>query len=292
MCAVEFLADPADFLALAGDVLAARPVESTVVATVADRLARHGGEAGPGNPYWWAVVRDASGAVVGAAMRTAPFAPYPAYVLPMPEEAARALAVAVADRPEPLGAVNGALPAAWLVAEESARRAGAGVRVLEETRLWELGTLVEPVGVPGRLRQPAPDEIGLIVEWFDDFGRAAAAQAGRAEPHPSVQVDEDEMKRRVAERRVHVWDVDGEVVHVTGDNPPAFGVARIGPVYTPEEHRGRGYASAAVGEVARRLRDGGARVCLFTDLSNPVSNRVYAALGFEPLVDSAHHVIG
>jgi predicted GNAT family acetyltransferase len=30
------------------------------------------------------------------------------------------------------------------------------------------------------------------------------------------------------------------------------------------------------------------RVCLTTDVANPVSNRVYAALGYEPLADLGH----
>ena len=47
--------------------------------------------------------------VVGVAMRTAPFAPYPLFVLPMPDAAAVALARALHDRGEPVGGVNGAL---------------------------------------------------------------------------------------------------------------------------------------------------------------------------------------
>lgn len=68
-------------------------------------------------------------------------------------------------------------------------------------------------------------------------------------------------------------------------------MARIGPVYTPCGLRGRGYASAAVHEVARVLRDAGSQVCLFTDQANPTSNRIYASLGFEAYVDTAMYRI-
>ena len=71
-------------------------------------------------------------------------------------------------------------------------------------------------------------------------------------------------------------------MHLTGASPPAFGVARIGPVYTPQEHRGRGYAARR----SRRSRGGSStaahRVCLFTDQANPTSNRIYEALGYRP----------
>ncbi|MDX6374309.1 MAG: hypothetical protein QOD98_3297, partial [Nocardioidaceae bacterium] len=39
------------------------------------------------------------------------------------------------------------------------------------------------------------------------------------------------------------------------------------------------------------LRDSGTRVCLFTDQANPTSNKIYAAIGYEPVVDMANLVI-
>ena len=77
---LRFYADPEEFLAAAGAYLAADPVVSTVVASVTRRMAARRAE-GVTLPEddWWLVVRDASGAVVGAAMRTAP---EPMLVLP------------------------------------------------------------------------------------------------------------------------------------------------------------------------------------------------------------------
>jgi predicted GNAT family acetyltransferase len=84
---------------------------------------------------------------------------------------------------------------------------------------------------------------------------------------------------------------DWRRVHLTGVNPPSFGVARVGPVYTPPVQRGRGWASNAVAEVSRQIQAEGARVCLFTDQANPISNKIYAALGYRPVVDMANLVI-
>jgi predicted GNAT family acetyltransferase len=78
---------------------------------------------------------------------------------------------------------------------------------------------------------------------------------------------------------------------MTGANPPSAGVARIGPVYTPKRFRGRGYASAAVAAVSQLILDQGARVCLFTDQANPVSNRIYQRIGYRPVVDMAQLII-
>ena len=77
-------------------------------------------------------------------------------------------------------------------------------------------------------------------------------------------------------------------MHLTGANPPAFGVARIGPVYTPPEQRRKGYAGAAVAQVSQLFLDAGARVCLYTDQANPTSNGIYQALGYGAVVDQVN----
>lgn len=290
-----FVDDADDFLGLAGGLLAARPVESTVVATVTARMS---GDAAAGRPapdafpVWWLVVRDERRAVVGAAMRTAPFAPHPPYLLSMPGEAARELARVLHARGEQVGGVNGALPAVEDFASETARLTGGSFRVAEHTRLHELGQLVEPVPPPGLARLARVDEVDQVLAWYDAFGRDAAEQAGRSEPHPGPEEDRESILRRIDEGTVWVWeDETGRAVHLTGASTPMFGVSRIGPVYTPREARGHGHASATVAAVSRSLLDAGARVCLFTDQANPVSNAIYERLGFRPLVDQANIVI-
>jgi GNAT superfamily N-acetyltransferase len=294
---VELTEDPAAFLAAAEEHLAADPVVTTVVSTVTHRAleeVRRGAPAPP-HPRWWAVVRDGAGEVAGVAMRTAPFAPYPLFVLPMRNEAALALARTLHDRGEPVDGVNGALPAARVVAEETARLTGRVASVHEHTRLHELGELLPPAPVPGELRAATgsgPD-LALALAWFRAFEADAAEQAGRSAMEGAAgYVDEAGMRERISAGRVWFWlDEAGEPVHLTGFNPPSFGVARVGPVYTPRQHRGRGYASAAVAEVSRRLLASGARVCLFTDQANPTSNKIYRALGYHPVADMVNLVV-
>ena len=61
---------------------------------------------------------------------------------------------------------------------------------------------------------------------------------------------------------------------------------RIGPVYTPSAERGHGYASAVVAAASQAQLDEGLAFCfLFTDLANPTSNRIYQAIGYEPVTD-------
>ncbi|NES13832.1 MULTISPECIES: GNAT family N-acetyltransferase [Micromonospora] len=291
---LQFLRDPGEFLAVAGDHLAADPVVSTVVASVAYRLSaqRADGVALP-ERNWWLVVRDAAGAVVGAGMRAAPFAPYPPFLLPMPDEAAVTLAAALHERGEDVPAVNGALPATELCAAELARLGGGRVEVAQHTRLHELGELIRPAPVPGHLTVATEDDLELATEWFAAFMGDADEQAGRPRGASAHEVpDRADMLRRIRGGRVWFWlDEAGRRVHLTAANPPSFGVARVGPVYTPPAERGRGWASNAVAEVSRRILAEGARACLFTDQANPTSNKIYAALGYRPVVDMANLVI-
>jgi len=288
---LQFCADSSEFLAAAGDYLAVDPVVSTVVTTVAHRVLSQQAE-GIAQPdrNWWLVVRDASGAVVGAGMRTAPFAPYPLFLLPVPDEAAVALARALHEREEEVLAVNGALPAVELFAAELTRLEGGQVQVSQHTRLHEL---VRPAPVPGHLEAATEDDVGLVTEWFGAFMGDADEQAGRPRGASAHEVpDRAETLRRLRAGRLWFWvSQTGERVHLTGVNPPSFGVARVGPVYTPPGQRGRGWASNAVAEVSRQVQAEGARVCLFTDQANPVSNKIYADLGYRPVVDMANLVI-
>lgn len=289
---LELLDDPGAFLLAAGDLLATAPVEGTVVATAAASAQREGAGASAGSfPRWWLLVRDEAGLVVGAGMRTDSVAPHPPYLLAMPDESALELARLLHRRGERVGGVNGALPAVDVFAAETARLTGGSVRVAERTRVHELADLREPATRPaGRLRAARDEDGDLAVAWFAAFAAEAAEQAGRGRPHPGP--DGDGLRQLVEARRIWLWeDAAGRVVHLTAARPACFGVARIGPVYTPKECRGRGYAGSAVAAVSRAFLDEGARVCLFTDQANPVSNALYERLGFVPVADQANLVI-
>jgi GNAT superfamily N-acetyltransferase len=268
---------------------------STVVATVAERIVRERAAGIPwpvGVPCWFvAVLQD--GDVVGAAMRTAPFGAYPLFLLPMPEDAARELADMMVKRGEQVSAANGALPVVRLFCDEVAASRGGSAEVVIHTRLFELDHLVDPPPVPGRLRAALPEEEALVIRWYDAFMVDADEQAGRPPGTSAHEAPEAGVVRRsIREDRILVWaDICGRPVSVVGASEPAYGVSRIGPVYTPPEERGNGFASAAVAEASRRILAHGARACLFTDQANPTSNKIYQRLGYRAVVDMAEMVV-
>lgn len=285
---VWFTDDGAQLLARAGEHLAQDPVTSTIVSTNARRVAEQGMPDGVPDG-WFAVVHDCGGEIAGVAMRTAPFEPYPPYVLAMPDAAAQALAHAVLARDGEVGGVGGSRPAADVFAAAVASATGGSVEVHLHHRLFQLTTLAEPRVVPGRLRVVRREEAELALQWLRQFFLDADEQAGREPGHlkEGAGFELAEVHRRIDAGLLWFWaDEQDRPVHLVGANPPAFGTVRIGPVYTPAGERGRGWAAAAVAEVSRRALARGDRPVLFTDQANPTSNALYETLGYEPVVDT------
>ena len=94
--------------------------------------------------------------------------------------------------------------------------------------------------------------------------------------------------RRIESRQFWIWDDAGAVAFAGwSDAPPD--AARVAPVYTPPHARGRGYATALVAALSQALLDEGRqRLFLITDLANPVSNAIYAKIGYQPQSDLFH----
>ncbi len=97
------------------------------------------------------------------------------------------------------------------------------------------------------------------------------------------------LPERVARGEFRIWDDRGPVAFV-GFNDAAPEFARIAPVYTPPECRGRGYATAMVAAVSRELLASGKRkLFLTTDAANPTSNAIYARIGYRSENDDYHY---
>jgi GNAT superfamily N-acetyltransferase len=292
---VELLRDVASFEVVAGPVLAADPVGTTVVATQVARARaleatapiEPGTPVGPEDP-WWAVVSDGRGPAAGLAMHADGYR-HVCYVLGMPVGAATALGQAILDLGTDVHGVNGARPACDTVAGVLADRAGGQVEVRVHTRLFRCDTVVEPPRPAGRLRPATSEDLDLATEWWVAFLADADAMGGRTTPSEPVHDVRSAVAARIDAGCLWFWaDEREQQVHLTAANPPAYGVSRVGPVYTPAEHRGKGYAAAAVAEVTAAIRCAGDLPCLFTDQANPVSNKIYERIGYRAVTDMAN----
>jgi hypothetical protein len=51
-------------------------------------------------------------------------------------------------------------------------------------------------------------------------------------------------------------------------------------------------AGALTAHVSKTLRDNNVEVCLCTDLANPTANKIYRAIGYEPVRNFVHYTFG
>ena len=257
------------FLDRAGPWLLRSEAEHALILGLATGLAS--GAARPA-PYLATVEQD--GLVVGAALRTPP---HKLLVTRMPLDAVAALA-ASAERFAHLPAVLGPQEVAQAFGREWARRRDVTPRLGMRQRIFELTRLVPPArSVDGRARRAGPDDLDRLTDWIDAF------QAETGTTTPSARRPWAE--RHVRDGAVLLWE-NGGAVAMAAEVARSPGGARVGAVYTPPAHRGRGYGTAVVAELSRQLLDGGARFCsLYTDLANPTSNAIYRRLGYAPVAD-------
>jgi predicted GNAT family acetyltransferase len=151
-------------------------------------------------------------------------------------------------------------------------------------RIYRLERVIPPRGVPGRLRIADASDRDLLVAWTDAFLTEAL---GRRDPMQPAEVVDGAL--RSGSRIFYLWKHDGHPVSMAGVTGPTPHGIRVGPVYTPPADRGHGFASALTAAASQAQLDEGRRfVFLFTDLANPTSNRIYQAIGFEPVIDIDH----
>ena len=269
---VAFHADPAAFAAAARGVASRSPCSEALVAIWCANLARH--PPAPDVPLLLATVE--SNGARALAMR---FGPNQLLIEHSDPAAARELAHALVDGGHAIPGVEGGVAACAAFAE--AWRERTGRVAVERVRLrHHVLESVEPVAAAsGAMRTADEGDLDWLVVAHDAF--ADEAKVPRA-PQGTGRMVRD----RLGERRFRVWE-DPAAVSFLGTVLVDGAHARIGPVYTPPASRGRGYATALVAAASRELLERGAgRVFLTTDLANPVSNAMYARVGYRPVDDT------
>jgi GNAT superfamily N-acetyltransferase len=161
-------------------------------------------------------------------------------------------------------------------------RTGWGQRLVHALGLYHLARVLPPPRPAAGTFRPAGDnDAETLVRWADAYFR----EVGEPE---SADFCRQVVTDRIREGRAFLW-CDGGPVAMAGWGGRTPNAVRINFVYTPPEHRGRGYATACVAALSQRMLDAGRRYCfLFTDLANPTSNRIYRAIGYEHLADFKH----
>lgn len=226
----------------------------------------------------WLILNEAEhNLILGIATQLQITPPYKLSVTRMPAAATHALAADVIDRFDDAPSVLGPEVVAGLVADRIAHASGKRAVPGMRQRIYQLTRVKPPEPMPsGKLRLAQTSDYELLIDWLNRFG--AETSHGRADVRTYTQ-------SHITNKTVFLWDDDGPKTTALWAGLTPNGV-RIGFVYTPPEHRGRGYASACVADASQRALDSGyAFCCLYTNLSNATSNKIYQEIGYEPVAD-------
>ena len=138
---------------------------------------------------------------------------------------------------------------------------------------------VQPINIAaGKLRLAEESDRDLLINWGQAFEREAL---GDNEPKSDHTLWFD---RHLKNQSLFVWQ-DNVTVSMAACGGATPNGIRINAVYTPPEYRGKGYATSCVTQISRQLRDRYRYCFLFTNLANPVSNRIYRKIGFLPMAE-------
>jgi predicted GNAT family acetyltransferase len=273
---VRRLEDPAAFLEAASPLLLADEARHNLILGIAGTLRDH-----PAHyPEYGLWLAEDGGETVGAALRTPPHN----LVVARPRENSvlDALAEAIDDDPPGLVAAQ---PEAEVFAAAWAAKTGATSRTNRAQGVFSLDRVERPAPVPGRMRDAVSGDRPLLLDWFRAFMEEAIGES------PGAASTEHVVDHRLEadSAGVVLWE-DGPTVSLAAFGNPTPNGNRIGPVYTPPEHRRRGYASALVAELSERLLEKKRFCFLFTDLANPTANRIYEQIGYRRVCEAAEIV--
>ena len=151
--------------------------------------------------------------------------------------------------------------------------------VTTRLRVFEVRKVADVPLSAGKLRLARMEDHHLMARWIAALLEAIGAPVdfGRAKSSAEQYIND---------RQLYIWDRGGPISIAKMSRPTRNGIT-IGMVYTPCEHRNKGYATSCVFALTEQLLSDRYSFCsLYADLSNPTSNSIYMRIGYVPLGDA------
>lgn len=263
-----------EFLALCGEQLSANEAADNLMMGVALQLRDR-----PGfykNPPYLGVISEV-GLPVLAALMTPPYRILLTAFAPVDTPALELLSRDLISGNWPVPGTNAEVELSTRFAQVYTRLAGCTARPGEHLRIYALHQVSPVQSIPGGMRKAEPGDISLLQQWITAF----SAEAIPHDPPPPPEWAE----QRVARGEIAIWE-DGLPVSMALVTRPVSRSITVSGVYTPPDHRRKGYASALVAALSQQQLDRGYQFCsLFTNLANPTSNSIYQKIGYRPVTD-------
>jgi predicted GNAT family acetyltransferase len=264
---IECFEDAQSVIAATNPYLATRPVEHNLLATLlGQRLAK------PEPAQFW-LARNSDGHVCGFALQSPPLRPVILSI--MPAEAIDAMAAAISAQGIDVPGAQGEAATVARFAGRWTELRDIGAKPSKGLRLYEQLSATPVTSTAGELRRPHETERDLVVQWTSDF---------LAEIDEPIDDAGQVIDSRMAAGSIFVWDEHGPR-SLAAHSKPVHGVARLQTIFTPRHDRGQGYATKAAAALSEQLQRQALHPILYTDLINPISNKLYRKIGYRAVCE-------
>ncbi len=267
-----------ELISLSGTYLERNESENNLPIGLAYRLAEDPHYYGPESPLLLSILGQ--GKVVGVAVRTPP------HRIILSRIDAN-IQVAIVHLIRYLRGVNTRIPGVvgpaaevqafsdcWIEDQHS-----VSPRIVMRLRVFEARQVADLPLSQGKLRLARMDDHLLMAQWFVAFSEEIGEPA-------DLESAKKRAEQHIKARRLYIWDRCAPVSIAAATRPTRNGTT-INWVYTPPEHRNKGYATSCVWSLTKKMLTDGYSFCsLFTDLSNPTSNSIYTKIGYIPIGDA------
>lgn len=225
------------------------------------------------NPYLAAV--EQNGKIIAAAMMVLPYNLLLSKIKDF--KAIDIIAEDLHQQYESLTNVNAPLLESKAFAEKWCLLKNLSYKLKLPLRIFKLEKVELSSQAKGNLKLATANDKELLKSWHDAFNLEALG---------SIELDSKSWVERVLQKKTaYLWENENPVSIACSTRTTPKGIG-INMVYTPPEYRKQGYASACVAALSQTLLNKGYKFCfLFTDLSNPTSNKIYQEIGYKPVGD-------
>jgi uncharacterized protein len=171
------------------------------------------------------------------------------------------------------------------MALEWARVRGCSYYLSMDQLLYKLTKVDWPSGISGHMRSVSDHDSDLLLKWIQCFHKEALPN----EPY-TVEQARQNVEKRIPAGMTFIWEVDGKPVSMAALARPSANGITVNAVYTPDDQRKRGYATALVATISNEgLKRGKSFCTLYTDLMNPTSNSIYQKIGYRVVCGSRNY---
>lgn len=153
--------------------------------------------------------------------------------------------------------------------------------------ILEVRSLNDITPIEGYQRLALPEEEMHATDWMLQFQMEAKTS------EMDYEAALNTARRLIREHKIYYFEnEDGEVVSMAVIGRQLIHGITITYIFTPEEHRGKGYAAANVYYLSKYLLEQGNEFCtIFVDKKNPLSERAYEKVGYYYLEDIYEYIV-